>query len=174
MAVSMQETVRFENRILVRNRLQIGALDLAALTLKNNVAHFTGGGLRSEDTAADVILRGVTIIGNRSPIGGGAAFVAVSNVTVTSNKGIKTVVENNTASVGGGIHYDCSEASYFVLTVSRRPECYRVQAGRGVLDGGCAVCSQSGIAIVESENSEALNSVPRFQSPSRIVLSVQS
>ena len=120
MVVSIQEIVRFGNRIPVLNRLCVGALDLAALILRDNTAHFTGGGICSEDTAEAVILRGVTISGNRSPIGGGGAFVAVSNMTVTSENGILTVVENNNASVGGGLHYDCSEASYLVLKVSRQ------------------------------------------------------
>ena len=105
-----------------------GALDLAALTLRNNTAYAVGGGIRAEDTSEDVELRGITVEGNRSPVGGGAIFRSLSNVLITSHNGRPTVFKNNTSLAGGGLLYDCGDTIHYRITVRCAVFCFFIKS----------------------------------------------
>ena len=83
-----------------------------------------GGGIRAEDTGEDVELRGITVEDNRSPVGGGAVFRSLSNVTVTSHNGRPTVFRNNTSLAGGGLLYDCGNTIIYTITVRCAVFCF--------------------------------------------------
>ena len=97
---------------------RVGSLNLTALIIRNNTAYRgNGGGLRILNTDDEVLLRGIRVENNRAVAGGGMSILGASHVSVTSSDSQRTIIESNTAAVGGGIDYETGESFSVWFTV---------------------------------------------------------
>ena len=73
--------------------------------------------MRFLSTDRPSFLRGLRIEGNRAFAGGGISLGTIDNVTLADS-----VIENNTATVGGGLHYDTGEPFISFIRVRTRTD----------------------------------------------------
>lgn len=120
--------------------MDIGVLDLSALMVQNNTAYRYGGGVHLTNIGGSVTFRGITLAGNKALAGGGVSCSAILNITMTSDTNLPTVfenrtvegsdrrtpvptganptvIQNNTASVGGGMYYEPGHDILLIVTV---------------------------------------------------------
>ena len=113
---------------------------MAALTIQNNTAYRYGGGVHLTNIGGPVTFRGITVVGNKALAGGGVSCSAILNITMTSDTNLPTyfenltvdgsdrrmpvqtganpnMIQNNTASVGGGMYYEPGHDILLVVTV---------------------------------------------------------
>ena len=65
------------------------------------------------------MLRGVVFENNKALVGGAIAATGLSDFLLTSDGRADTIIRNNTACVGGGMHFEPGQTAYFRATVSQ-------------------------------------------------------
>jgi len=112
-------TVMEENTAVYGGAIQFavgGVLELTSLTIRNNTGFRYGGGINCFAAHNHARFSGITLENNRAFVGGGIAFYTTVAIEFSSFEGQKTVIANNTASVGGGVYYD--SVHYLPLNIS--------------------------------------------------------